>query len=132
MVDYYAQGSLVAAVVALAIAGYLRVWAKNDREARAFAGLSFLIFVWCFSEYVWKTVHSEFWHRLSLVGVMLIPPFALRYCGTAVRTRPKWFPGAFVAGLWISAAFIATIWVDRLFGSPYWNVAALFFVYPYL
>ena len=53
--DYYAQGSLVAAVVALAIAGYLRVWAKEDAEARAFASLSFLIFLWCFPEYLWKT-----------------------------------------------------------------------------
>jgi two-component system sensor histidine kinase HydH len=130
--DYYAQGSLVAAVVALAIAGYLRVWAKDDAEARAFASLSFLIFLWCFPEYLWKTLNSAFWQRVALAAVMFIPPFVLRYSGAAVRTRPRWHGTAFVAGLWISAAFLATIVIDRLFFSPWWNVAALLYVYPYL
>ena len=130
--DYYAQGSLVAAVVALAIAGYLRVWAKEDAEARAFASLSFLIFLWCFPEYLWKTLDSVFWHRAALAAVMFIPPFVLRYSGSAVRTRPRWYPVAFVAGIWISAAFATTIASNRLFFSPWWNVAALLYVYPYL
>lgn len=130
--DYYAQGSLVAAIVALAIAGYLRVGAKEDREARAFADLSFLIFLWCFPEYLWKTLDSEFWHRASLAGVMFIPPFVLRYAAAAVRTRPRWYPSAFVAGVWIGAAFSATIASDRTFYSPWWNLAALCYVYPYL
>jgi signal transduction histidine kinase len=130
--DYYAQGSLVAAVVALAIAGYLRVWAKEDAEARAFASLSFLIFLWCFPEYLWKTLDSEFWHRTALAAVMFIPPFVLRYSGAAVRTRPRWYGTAFVAGIWISAAFSVTIVSDPLFFSPWWNVAALLYVYPYL
>jgi hypothetical protein len=131
-VDYYAQGSLVAAVVALAIAGYLRVWAKGDEEARAFASLSFLIFLWCFPEYLWKTLDSELWHRASLAAVMFIPPFVLRYSGTAVRTRPRWHAPAFAAGIWIGAAFTATIASNRLFLSPWWNVAALLYVFPYL
>lgn len=130
--DYYAQGSLVAAVVALAIAVYLRVWARGDAEARAFADLSFVIFLWCFPEYLWKTLDSSFWHRLSLAGVMFIPPFALRYCGAAVRTRPRWFGLALGAGLWTSAAFAATTFYDPILFSFWWNVAALFFVYPYL
>ncbi len=130
--DYYAQGSLVAAIVALAIAGYLRVWAKNDKEARAFADLSFLIFLWCLPEYLWKTLGSDFWHRVSLAGVLFIPPFALRYSGAAVRTRPKWFPIALGAGMWISAAFTLTLASDRLLSSAWWNVAALLYVYPYL
>ncbi|MGE5188974.1 MAG: ATP-binding protein [Gemmatimonadota bacterium] len=130
--DYYAQGSLVAAIVALAIAGYLRVWAKNDTEARAFADLSFLIFLWCFPEYLWKTIQSQFWHQVSLGAVMFIPPFALRYSGAAVPTRPRWFTKAFLAGVWCSAAFALTILDARLFASPWWNVAALAYVYPYL
>lgn len=130
--DYYAQGSLVAAVVALAIAGYLRVWAKDNDEARAFAGLSFLIFLWCFPEYLWKTFDSVFWHRVALAAVMFIPPFVLRYSGAAVRTRPKWYAKAFGAGIWISAAFAATIATGRLFRPPWWNVAAFLYVYPYL
>jgi len=130
--DYYAQGSLVAAIVALAIAGYLRVWAKNDKEARAFADLSFLIFLWCLPEYLWKTLGSDFWHRVSLAGVIFIPPFALRYTGAAVRTRPKWFQTALVAGMWISAAFAVTLGSDRLLASKWWNYAALLYVYPYL
>jgi signal transduction histidine kinase len=130
--DYYAQGSLVAAVVALAIAGYLRVWAKEDDEARAFASLSFLIFLWCFPEYLWKTLDSAFWHRAALAAVMFIPPFVLRYSGAAVRTRPRWYGTAFVAGVWISAAFSVTIVSDPLFFSPWWNFAALLYVYPYL
>ena len=130
--DYYAQGSLVAAIVALAIAGYLRVWAKNDKEARAFADLSFLIFLWCLPEYLWKTLGSDFWHRVSLAGVLFIPPFAFRYSGAAVRTRPKWFPIALGAGMSISAAFILTLASDRLLSSAWWNVAALLYVYPYL
>src|SRR5512145_1315405 len=99
--DYYAQGSLVAAIVALAIAGYLRVWAKNDTEARAFADLSFLIFLWCFPEYLWKTLQSHFWHKVTLGAVMFIPPFVLRYSGAAVPTRPRWLTTAFLAGIWI-------------------------------
>lgn len=130
--DYYSQGSLVAAIVALAIAGYLRVWAKNDREACAFADLSFLIFLWCFPEYLWKTLDSGFWHKVSLAGVMFIPPFVLRYAGAAVRTRPRWYSAVFIAGVWIGAAFGLTILDDRLFVSPWWNVAALFYLYPYL
>ena len=130
--DYYAQGSLVAAVVALGIAAYLRVFANGDREALAFSDLSFFIFLWCFPEYLWKTLPSEFWHKVSLAGVMFIPPFALRYCGAAVRTRPRWFPAAFVAGMWVSAAFGATVFHDPLLASPWWNVAALLYVYPYL
>ncbi len=130
--DYFSQGSLVAAIVALAIAGYLRVWAKNDPEARAFAHLSFLIFLWCFPEYMWKTLHSAFWHKVSLGAVVFIPPFALRYSGAAVRTRPRWFTAAFIAGIWISTAFSVTILEDRLFDSPWWNVAGLAYVYPYL
>ena len=130
--DYYAQGSLVAAVVALAIAGYLRVWAKDDAEARAFASLSFLIFLWCFPEYLWKTLDSAFWHRVSLAAVLFIPPFVLRYSGSAVRTRPRWYPITFASGVWVSAVFAATIVSDRLFFSPWWNVAALLYVYPYL
>src|SRR3990172_6863441 len=130
--DYYSQGSLVAAVVALAIAGYLRVWAKDDAEARAFASLSFLIFLWCFPEYLWKTLDSAFWHRVSLAAVLFIPPFVLRYSGSAVRTRPRWYPIAFASGVWISAILAATIANDRLFFSPWWNVAALLYVYPYL
>ena len=130
--DYYAQGSLVAAIVALAIAGYLRVWAKNDKEARAFADLSFLIFLWCLPEYLWKTLGSEFWHRVSLAAVLFIPPFALRYGGAAVRTRPVWFPAALAAGMWIGGGFTLTLASDRLFSSPWWNVAALLYVYPYL
>ncbi|PWB60777.1 MAG: hypothetical protein C3F14_12620 [Deltaproteobacteria bacterium] len=130
--DYYAQGSLVAAIVALAIAGYLRVWAKNDKEARAFADLSFLIFLWCLPEYLWKTLGSDFWHRVSLAGVIFIPPFALRYSGAAVRTRPKWFRTALVAGMWISAAFALTLGSDRFLASAWWNFAALLYVYPYL
>ncbi len=130
--DYYAQGSLVAAVVALAIAVYLRVFSKGDREAKAFSDLSLFIFLWCFPEYLWKTLSSAFWHKVSLAGVMFIPPFALRYCGAAVRTRPRWFPAAFVAGMWVSAAFGATIFYDPLLFSPWWNAAALLYVYPYL
>ncbi|NNG46160.1 MAG: hypothetical protein HKM86_03480 [Deltaproteobacteria bacterium] len=130
--DYYAQGSLVAAVVALAIAGYLRVWAKEDAEARAFASLSFLIFLWCFPEYLWKTLDSEFWHRAALAAVMFIPPFVLRYSGAAVRTPPRWHGIAFVVGIWISATFLITVVSDRLFFSPWWNVGALLYVYPYL
>ncbi|HEU5361106.1 MAG TPA: ATP-binding protein, partial [Candidatus Deferrimicrobiaceae bacterium] len=122
----------VAAVVALAIAGYLRVWAKDDAEARAFASLSFLIFLWCFPEYLWKTLDSGFWRRVSLAAVVFIPPFVLRYAGAAVRTRPRWHSTAFVAGIWISAGFSATVLSDRLFFSPWWNVAALLYVYPYL
>lgn len=130
--DYYAQGSLVAAVVALAIAGYLRVWARNDAEARAFADLSLFIFLWCFPEYLWKTLASEFWHRVSIAGVMFVPPFAFRYSAAAVRTAPRWFRGAFLAGVWISAAFAATIFSDPLLASPWWNVLALLYTYPYL
>jgi signal transduction histidine kinase len=130
--DYYAQGSLVAAIVALAIAGYLRVWAKNDKEARAFADLSFLIFLWCLPEYLWKTLGSDFWHRVSLAGVIFIPPFALRYSGAAVRTRPKWFRTALVAGMWISGAFALTLGSDRILASAWWNFVALLYVYPYL
>ncbi|MBI5576882.1 MAG: hypothetical protein HY896_11030 [Deltaproteobacteria bacterium] len=130
--DYYSQGSLVAAIVAIAIAGYLRVWARNDREALAFADLSFLIFLWCLPEYLWKTLGSDFWHRVSLAGVMFIPPFALRYSGTAVRTRPKWFRAAMVSGMWISGVFLLTIFSDRLLASPWWNYAALLYVYPWL
>ena len=130
--DYYAQGSLVAAVVALAIAVYLRVFARGDAEARAFSDLSLLIFLWCFPEYLWKTLPSVFWHKVSLAGVMLIPPFALRYCGAAVRTRPRWLPAAFVSGVWASVAFAVTIFYDPILNSPWWNVAALLFVYPYL
>jgi len=131
-VDYYAQGSLVAAVVALAIAVYLRAFARGDREAKAFSDLSLFIFLWCFPEYLWKTLSSTFWHKVSLAGAMFLPPFALRYCGTAVRTRPRWFPAAFFAGVWASAAFGATIFLDPLLESPWWNVAALLYVYPYL
>ena len=58
--DYYAQGSLVAAVVALVIAVYLRAFARGDAEARAFSDLSLLIFLWCFPEYLWKTLPSTF------------------------------------------------------------------------
>ncbi len=130
--DYYAQGSLVAAIVALAIAGYLRVWAKNDKEARAFADLSFLIFLWCLPEYLWKTLGSEFWHRVSLAAVLFIPPFALRYSGAAVRTRPGWFRAALAAGRWTGGGFTLTLASDRIFSSPWWNVAALLYVYPYL
>ena len=130
--DYYSQGSLVAAVVALAIAVYLRVFARGDSEARAFSDLSFLIFLWCFPEYLWKTLPSSFWHKVSLAGVMFIPPFVLRYCGSAVRTRPRWLRAAFVAGVWISGAFATTIFYPTLLESPWWNVAALLFVYPYL
>jgi two-component system, NtrC family, sensor histidine kinase HydH len=130
--DYYAQGSLVAAIVALAIAGYLRVWAKNDKEARAFADLSFIIFLWCLPEYLWKTLGSDFWHRLSLAGVIFIPPFALRYCGAAVRTRPKGFPAALIAGMWISGSFTLSLLSDRLLASAWWNIAALLYVYPCL
>jgi two-component system sensor histidine kinase HydH len=130
--DYYAQGSLVAAVVALAIAVYLRAFARGDREALAFADLSLFIFLWCFPEYLWKTIPSEFWHKVSLAGVMFIPPMALRYCGAAVRTRPRWLPAAFIAGVWVSLAFGATVFHDPLLGSPWWNVAALLYVYPYL
>ena len=130
--DYYAQGSLVAAIVALAIAGYLRVWARNDREALAFADLSFLIFLWCLPEYLWKTLGSSFWHRVSLAGVMFIPPFALRYSGAAVRMRPKWFRAALFSGMWISAVFLVTLFSDRLLSSSWWNIAALLYVYPYL
>ncbi|GAB4366585.1 MAG: hypothetical protein Kow00128_10220 [Deltaproteobacteria bacterium] len=130
--DYYSQGSLVAAIVALAIAGYLRVWAKNDREACAFADLSFLIFLWCFPEYLWKTLDSDFWHKVSLAAVMVIPPFVLRYAGAAVRSRPRWYSAVFVAGVWIGAAFILTIPNNRLFSSPWWNIAALFYLCPYL
>jgi two-component system sensor histidine kinase HydH len=130
--DYYAQGSLVAAVVALAIAVYLRVFAKGDREAKAFSDLSLLIFLWCFPEYLWKTLSSGFWHKVSLAGVMFLPPFALRYCGAAVRTRPRWFQAAFVAGTWVSAAFGVTLFYDPLLVSPWWNVAALLYVYPVL
>jgi signal transduction histidine kinase len=130
--DYYSQGSLVAAIVALAIAGYLRVWARNDREALAFADLSFLIFLWCLPEYLWKTLGSDFWHRVSLAGVMFIPPFALRYSGAAVRTRPKWFRAALVSGMWVSGTFLLSVFSDRLLSSPWWNYAALLYVYPYL
>lgn len=130
--DYYAQGSLVAAIVALAIAGYLRVWAKNDREARAFADLSFIIFLWCLPEYLWKTLSSPFWHRVSLAGVMFVPPFAFRYSGVAVRTHPRWFQAVLIGGMWISAVFTLSIFGDRLLASPWWNVAALLYVYPYL
>jgi signal transduction histidine kinase len=130
--DYYAQGSLVAAIVALVIAGYLRVWAKNDKEARAFADLSFIIFLWCLPESLWKTLGSDFWHRLSLAGVIFIPPFALRYCGAAVRTRPKGFPAALIAGMWISGSFTLSLLSDRLLASAWWNIAALLYVYPCL
>ena len=130
--DYYAQGSLVAAVVALAIAVYLRAFARGDREAKAFADLSFFIFLWCFPEYLWKTLSSSFWHKVSLAGAMFLPPFALRYCGAAVRTRPRWFPAVLFAGVWVSAAFGATVFLDPLLDSPWWNVAALLYVYPYL
>ena len=122
----------MAAVVAFAIAGYLRVWAKDDAEARAFASLSFLIFLWCFPEYLWKTLDSAFWHRVSLAAVLFIPPFVLRYSGAAVRTPPRWCGNAFAAGLGIGAAFAVTIASDRLFFSPWWNVAVLLYVYPYL
>ncbi len=131
-VDYSAQGGLVAAVVALAIAGYLRVWARNDREARAFASLSFLIFLWLFPQYLWKTLGSPFWRKASLAAVAFIPPFALRYCGAAVRTRPRWYPSVLGAGYAASVAFAATIPFASLFDSPWWNVAALAYLYPYL
>jgi signal transduction histidine kinase len=131
-VDYYAQGSLVAAVVALAIAVYLRAFARGDREANAFSDLSVFIFLWCFPEYLWKILSSEFWHKVSLAGAMFIPPFALRYCGAAVRTRPRWFLLAFVAGVWVSALFGGTVFLDPVLSSPWWNVAALLYVYPYL
>ncbi len=130
--DYYAQGSLVAAIVALAIAGYLRVQAKNDAEARAFADLSFIIFLWCLPEYLWKTLSSPFWHRVSIAGVMFVPPIAFRYSGAAVRTRPAWFQGVLIGGMWISAAFGLSVFSERLLASPFWNVAALLYVYPYL
>jgi signal transduction histidine kinase len=130
--DSYVQGSLVAAVVALAIAVYLRVFARGDREAKAFSDLSLVIFLWCLPEYLWKTLSSAFWQKVSLAGVMFLPPFALRYCGAAVRTRPRWFPAAFVAGMWASAAFGVTLFYDPLLLSPWWNVAALLYVYPYL
>lgn len=130
--DYYAQGSLVAAVVALAIAVYLRAFAGGEREARAFSDLSLVIFLWCFPEFLWKTLSSDFWHKVSLAGVMFLPPFALRYCGAAVRTRPRWFPAVFVAGIWVSAAFAATLFIDPLLLSPWWGVAALLYFYPYL
>ena len=130
--DYYSQGSLVAAIVALAIAGYLRVYAKNDREACAFADLSFLIFLWCFPEYLWKTLDSAFWHKVSLAGVMFIPPFVLRYAGTAVPTRPRWYSTLFIAGVWTGAVFALAMLDDRLFESRWYNVAALFYIYPYL
>ncbi len=130
--DYYVQGSLVAAVVALAIAVYLRAFARGDREAKAFSDLSLVIFLWCLPEYLWKTLSSGFWHKVSLAGVMFLPPFALRYCGAAVRTRPRWFPAAFVAGMWVSAAFGVTLFYDPLLLSPWWNAAALLYVYPYL
>ena len=130
--DYYAQGSLVAAVVALAIAGYLRVWAKDDAEARAFASLSFLIFLWCFPEYLWKTLDSAFWHRISLAAVLFIPPFVVRYSAAAVRTPPRWCGTAFAAGIWIGVVFAVTIASDPLFFSPWWNLAVLLYVYPYL
>ena len=112
--DYYAQGSLVAAVVALAIAVYLRAFSRGDREAKAFSDLSLVIFLWCFPEFLWKILSSDFWHKASLAGVMFLPPFALRYCGAAVRTRPRWFPAAFVAGMWVSAAFGVTLFYDPL------------------
>ncbi|MEW6720898.1 MAG: ATP-binding protein [Thermodesulfobacteriota bacterium] len=130
--DYYAQGSLVAGVVALAIAVYLRAFARGDREAKAFSDLSFVIFLWCFPEFLWKTMSSDFWHKVSLAGAMFLPPFALRYCGAAVRTRPRWFSAAFVAGMWASAAFGVTLFYDPLLLSPWWNVAAMLYVYPYL
>ncbi len=129
--DYFAQGSLVAAVVALAIAVYLRAFAREDREAKAFSDLSLFIFLWCFPEYLWKTLDSTFWHKASIAGVMFLPPFALRYCGNAVRTRPRWFSVAFVAGMWVGAAFVATIFYDPAFESPWWNAAALLYFYPY-
>jgi len=131
-VDYYAQGSLVAAVVALAIAVYLRVGARRDAEARAFADLSFVIFLWCLPEYLWKTLGSVFWHRASVAAVMLIPPFAVRYCAAAVPSPPRWYALAFAAGLAASAAFVGTVFFERLFASPWWNVAALVYVYAYL
>ncbi len=130
--DYYAQGSLVAAVVALAIAVYLRAFSKGDREAKAFSDLSLVIFLWCFPEFLWKILSSDFWHKASLAGVMFLPPFALRYCGAAVRTRPRWFPAAFVAGVWVSTAFGMTLFYDPFLLSPWWNVAALLYFYPYL
>jgi two-component system sensor histidine kinase HydH len=119
-------------VVALAIAAYLRVFAKDDPEAKAFSDLSLFIFLWCLPEYLWKTLDSGFWHKVSLAGVVFIPPFALRYCGAAVRTRPRWLSAAFIAGMWVSAAFGATILYDPVLRSPWWNVAALLYVYPYL
>ncbi|HAR95158.1 MAG TPA: hypothetical protein DCR97_04235 [Deltaproteobacteria bacterium] len=130
--DYYAQGSLVAAVVALAIAVYLRAFAGGDREARAFSDLSLVIFLWCFPEFLWKTLSSDFWHNVSLAGVMFLPPFALRYSGAAVRTRPRWFRAVFTAGIWVSSAFAATLFYEPLLVSPWWNAAALVYFYPYL
>jgi hypothetical protein len=130
--DYYAQGSLVAAVVALAIAVYLRVSARGDAEACAFSDLSFFIFLWCFPEYLWKTLSSDFWHRVSIAGAIFVPPFALRYIGTAVRSRPRWFNVLFLAGMWTSTAFAITVFNDRILWSSEWNVAALLYFYPYL
>ncbi|MCL2102485.1 MAG: ATP-binding protein [Syntrophorhabdaceae bacterium] len=130
--DYYVQGSLVAAVVALASAVYLRVFASKDQEARAFSDLSLVIFLWCFPEYLWKSLSSDFWHKMSLAGAMFLPPFVLRYCGAAVRTHHRWFHPVFAFGVWISAGFVFTLFYYPFSISSWWNEAALLYAYPYL
>src|SRR4030066_428844 len=74
----------------------------------------------------------DYYAQGSLAAVLFIPPVVLRYSGSAVPTRPRWYPIAFASGVWISAVFAVTIVSDRLFFSPWWNVAALLYVYPYL
>ena len=130
--DYYIQGSFVAAVVALASAIYLRVFANKNREALAFSDLSFVIFLWCFPEYMWKTFSSAFWRDVSIAGAMFLPPFVLRYCVAAVSVRPRWFTAVFTFGIVISVGFSATLFHDPFPASSWWNVAALLYVYPYL
>ncbi|MCL1927066.1 MAG: ATP-binding protein [Syntrophorhabdaceae bacterium] len=130
--DYFVQGSLVAAVVALASAVYLRVFANKDKEARAFSDLSLVIFLWCFPEYLWKSLPSDFWHKISLAGAMFLPPFAVRYCGAAVRTRFRWFQSIFVFGVWGSAGFVLMLFYNLFPSLFWWNTAALLYAYPYL
>jgi len=130
--DYYVQGSLVAAVVALASAVYLRVFANKDKEALAFSDLSFVIFLWCFPEYLWKSLPSGFWHQMSLAGAMFLPPFAFRYCSAAVRTRLPWFQYVFVFGVWISVGLVVTLFYYPFPTSYWWNAAALLYAYSYL
>ena len=116
--DYYAQGSLVAAIVALAIAGYLRVWARNDREALAFADLSLVIFLWC-SQSLWKTLGSSFGTASPSPGSCSSRPSPSGTAGPPWTARNGSEPPD-LEGCG-SARFSSNVFSERLLASPWWN-----------